>query len=164
MGQHDLTRKGIEIPDIIGLPPINYHSPSDGGELIARYQYETMPLMAIYPKWTKVKEGDGLHLFTLDHGEGLFRYNKILAAAGVPEGAILDKLLVSFLNNAAISESFGNEYSESKFESIGNMASDNFSELVKIAGQDSVGEAMTEFTKNMGIYALVTSLNRSLKH
>lgn len=141
------------IHDIIGLPPIYFKQP----ELLERLLVSAMPVMAIFPAMPKFGSGQegtpGIELYTLNYIEGINQYNDIINSLGVKGIDPLkgNCLYVAFLNDTTLTESFGVEMGESKFEAIGNQASSTLTELRYMTGTSDVKSAMNKIGASAGI-------------
>lgn len=150
-----------DVPNVIGLPP-SYIYEAAGGLGHDYLVLSGIPIMSIQPALPipakEPDEGMALQLFDMGFKEGWDRYNEILGTLyGQGSGAKtaysgLQKLrstttgniLVAFMNDASISESFTSEYSESRFEGIGGFSNDILSELRYITGSKGVGESISK--------------------
>jgi len=130
--------KSIEVvlKDSVGLPPSIYHEVEDNPGALQDISLSSMPLVALYPAYPKTGTSitqEGLQLYDIDEGIGRTKYNQILTSVGARE--INGRCLyVAVLNDTSISESFGIEFGESKFEGISNFASSTLSEIKFITG------------------------------
>ena len=142
------------IKDIIGLPPSIYTELEANPNLVEKFTLATMPLLALYPAYPMMGSGSGLldesqsqnttkglQLYDIDEEEGKKNYNSILTSCGI-NGLSGKCLYVSFLNDTSISESFGVEYGESKFEGVANFASSSLTELRYITGSKDAAESI----------------------
>jgi len=159
MGNVDFSRldkTSLNVNKIIGLPPAYIDNPS----LLESVTINSMPIVALYPAYPAQQsdqssgggsgnEDNGLKLFQLSHSDGRTKYNDIL------KGIVNDPLMgdncvyAAFLNDTSITESFGIEFGDSKFESIGNIASQSAAELRYITGKGTMKESMTEIGNRM---------------
>lgn len=152
------VNKPFDLNNLIGIPPSYVYEAmgQDGGTAFEDLTIASLPIMAIYPAYPKHADQQdqkiGLQLFDLDYEVGIDKYNKILESAGVPK---IDKCIYAcFMNNTSITESFSVEYGESKFESIGNMASSTLAELGYITGEKDIGkmgEKVSEVMSQQGM-------------
>ncbi|MCK5015881.1 MAG: hypothetical protein KAS32_02320 [Candidatus Peribacteraceae bacterium] len=128
--------------DIIGLPPSAYFESQDEASssddvistLAPNMIMSSMLMMAIHPKVPDLSKKDdktGLQLYSLEAGGGA--YAEELKTVGVTHDEN-SPLYVAFLNDTSITESFSNDFGESKFEAINTMASDTLGELKYITG------------------------------
>jgi len=147
--------KDIDPDKVIGLPP-NYlfdqTLASSDRELILA----SMPMMAIYPAYPGLPNGDraGLQTFNLKYDTGRDKYKMILDSVFGENSGIYETkdhcIYVAFTNDASFTESFSSEFGESRFEQLGNMTAGAAEELRYMTGQASMGASIKKMKESMG--------------
>jgi len=159
-GGDEFSKISSILSDSVGLPPSVRHEIEDALNdregpppgLLSILTMGTMPIMALYPAYPTVGNAiteEGLQLYDISLADGLVKYKDILKSAGITNTIAGPCLYIAFLNDSSISESFGVEFGESKFEGISNFASNTLSELKFITGAETGFGGMEKIAKEM---------------
>jgi len=132
---------------IIGLPPeSDFEGNKTPDHNTGSYIRSSLPVVKLRPMYPQLG-GSGMQLYGLNGGQGVAKYNQILSEAGISSSN--GTVLLAFLNDASISESFGVEYGDSKFEAAASMGSSVASELSYITGSDSLSASINKLGGKM---------------
>jgi len=156
-GSAPYFKKYSNFHNIIGMPPAAYYQE----ESMASKILASFPMLEIDPAFpmpsistgsnrNKTGENDrGFRLYSLNKLRGRKTYIEILETCGIPyeRGAGSFPLKIMFQNEGPVGESWGNEYSESMFENIGNLNVPFLKELKYISGQNTL-DGITTYLKN----------------
>lgn len=131
----DLTSP-LKLPVIIGLNPfIDYTD----------YRIETLmastpclQITPLYPSAMGNSVSGALRIIEYSPQRGYEQYEKVLKDVGISLRDNERPLTVAFQLEGPINESFGNEYTESMFEQIGNTSVPFLSEISKLSGAKSL--------------------------
>lgn len=147
--------KTMDPDKVIGLPP-NYLFDLDLASSDRELILASMPIMAIYPAYPGLPDGEraGLQTFNLKYDTGRDVYKMILDSVFGKRNSIYSTnehcIYVAFTNDASLTESFTSEFGESRFEQIGNMTAGAAEELRYMTGKASMGEAIQGMSEKMG--------------
>lgn len=147
--------KAIDPDKVIGLPP-NYLFDQGLASSDSELVLASMPIMAIYPAYPGVPDGEraGLQTFNLKYERGREVYKLILDSAFGEDRSIYSTdehcIYVAFTNDASLTESFSSEFGESRFEQLGNMTAGAAEELRYMTGETSMGKAVKSMGESMG--------------
>lgn len=156
---YNMTCGGLNISDIIGLPPSVYEGILNKENYINKIIASSM-LIQVYPAVSQgfkndankeaSKNSEGLSLYDLDYSEGNIQYNKILDSVGVSP-ALSDGSPIILVGqvDAPISESWTNQYQDSMFESAANLAVPFAKELTSITNTSNLGEALGTISEKL---------------
>ena len=142
------SRKGdpIKLPHIIGLPPL------DGNQVVKNGPYtddlirDTMPIIELFPAYPKANFTGGLQTYRLELGmkksSGSMtrsfkdELNQLYGINLYDDNT--NSLKVAFMAHSPPMDSFSNEFSESLFQGLANIASRGVRELTFIAGTENL--------------------------
>ena len=146
-------KKPVSSPgEVIGLPPNLHNDPQDK---MQPWVVSSMPMCRIRPMVasTADKGSSGLHLFSLIEGKD--RYKKVLESLKLKGLTIPEFIDVAYMNETSISETFTNDYGDSKFEELANMGSSVMGEMRQITGKDTGSQALGAGGDLLGQIAVV---------
>jgi len=147
--------KDIDTDKVIGLPP-NYLFDQDLAISDRELILSSMPIMAIYPAYPGLPDGEraGLQTFNLEYERGREIYKLILDSAFGENRSIYSTdehcIYVAFTNDASLTESFSSEFGESRFEQLGNLTAGAAEELRYMTGETSMKGALKRMGESMG--------------
>lgn len=150
------TKYLSDYDNIIGLPP-RIATGLEVDDIDAHKKLGHMPMCRITPAYPmNVAEVEkSLHLYKADHSKGISKWIEIVNSVSEKSGLGLQMsdgsrgLLVAYLNETTISESFSNEYAMSKFEELANVGSSTIRELRLMTGARTGREALDKITGMM---------------
>lgn len=128
--------------DIIGLPPLAYLGDDETTERVMNKVLQSMIVLELipgYPEYTGLQNND-MNIFKIDTAKGEEKFKAILKESGAE--ALTTPLKIAVQNDVSISESWSNEFGESRFEDMANVGSGLARELRYITGQDSLSGAI----------------------
>lgn len=136
-----------QLDHIIGLPPVAHREFMGKDADVTNKVLGSMPVCRITPGLPK-SITKGIRIYDFDANGGRERWQNIIRICeGNLRSDIEPPLLVAFLNEGPVTESWQNEYSESMFEQIGNKALPAARELRYITGQERLSGALGEVSK-----------------
>lgn len=159
--QKILNKFGYSKDDIIGLPPAAHY---EGVNCINKILASSLmiylePAIQVGPlssgdeinAGNDLKKSGGIKLYDFDYNKGRQEYNKILSEIGIKPYTSFPIIVVAQVEGP-VTESLSNEYSESMFESLGNLNVPFLKELKFITGKDNlsdiIGDVSNYFKNN----------------
>lgn len=128
--------------DIIGLPPLAYLGDDETTDRVMNRVLQSMIVLELYPgypEYTGLNNGD-MNIFKIDTAKGEEKFKTILNESGAE--ALKTPLKIAIQNDVSISESWSNDFGESRFEEMANIGSSLAREVRYITGQDSLTSAI----------------------